>query len=231
MIAAAQRLLAYDSRLSRVLMGAFWWFITSVQFLVTALPFAAVDHASGGTLTHAAIWLGAISALPIGPGAYAALQCMRDSLAESGYPGAPFGRFRRAWTQGWKRLWRLWTGASVVGLLLAYNAALYGGGDAGFIGVTAAAVLGIVAVTAASAAALAGAAGPTLTVLTAGLRAAVLRPQATIAWLALAALAYGAALVPVVGANLALFTPAGCAWAILVVNAATGFDRLAAEPR
>jgi hypothetical protein len=228
MIAAAQRLLAYDSRLSRVLMAAFWWFITSVQFLVTALPFAFVDHASGGESTHAAIWLGAISALPIGPGAYAALSCMRESLAEPGYPGAPFGRFWRAWSQGWKRLWRLWAGASVMGLLLAYNAALYGSGDAAFIGVAIGAVLLLVAVTAASSAALAGAEGPTLAVLTAGLRAAALRPQAPIAWLALAALAYGAAHLPVVGANLALFTPAGCACAILIVNAATGFDRKAA---
>jgi hypothetical protein len=229
MTEATRAWLAYDGRLSRVLLTAFWCFIVSVQFLVTALPFAAVDRASGGSPSHAAIWLGALAALPIGPGAFAALRCTRESLA-SGYPGRPFRRFWTAWAEGWRRLWRLWTGAAAIGLLLAYDAVLYGG-DAAFIGIAAAAALMLVALIAASGAALAGADGPALAVLTAGLRAAARRPQAPVAWLALATGAYGAAQIPVVGADLALFAPAGCAWAILIVNAATGFDRIAAEAR
>ncbi|MCD0445399.1 hypothetical protein LO763_17445 [Glycomyces sp. A-F 0318] len=230
MTAAARAWLAYDGPLSRALLSAFWWFIVSVQFLATALPFAAADHASGGRLSHAAIWLGALAALPIGPGGYAALACMRLGLTEPGYPGRPLRRFWGAWAEGWKRLWRLWTGAAAIGLLLAYNAVLYGGGDAAFAAVAAVSALVPAALIAASAAALAGAAGPALAVLTAGLRAAVRRPQAPAAWLAVAALAYGAAQLPVVGANLGLFAPAACAWAILIVNAATGFDRAAARP-
>jgi hypothetical protein len=222
---------AYDGPLSRVLLAAFWCFAVSVQFLATALPFAAVDHASDGRLTHAGIWLGALAAVPIGPGGYAALACMRLALAESGYPGRPVRRFWGAWAEGWKRLRRLWTGAAAIGLLLAYNAALYGGGDPAFAAVAAASSLVLAALVAAGAAALAGAEGPALAVLTAGLRAAVRRPHAPLAWLALAALAYGAAQLPVVGANLALFAPAGCAWAILIVNAATGFDRIANHRR
>jgi hypothetical protein len=216
--------LAYDSRLSRVLLAVFWWFATSVQLLATALPFAAVDHAIG--LSHLGIWLGALAALPAGPGLYAALKCMRD-FATDGYPGAPFTTFRRAWTQG-LRLWRIWTGAAALGLLLAYNAVLYGAGDAAFAAITIAAALILAALIAVASASLAGADGPALAVLTAALRAAALRPQAPIAWLALAFLAYGSAQLPVVGPNLALFTPAACAFAILIVNAATGFDRKAA---
>lgn len=221
---ATRTWLAYDSRLSRVLLAVFWYFTVSVQFLATALPFAAVDHAAGGELSHAAVWLGALAALPIGPGAYAALRCVRLSLNESGYPGRPFRRFWSAWAEGWKRLWRLWTGAAAIGLLLAYNAVLYGTGDAAFIAIVTVSALVLLALIAASSAAVSGADGPALAVLTAGLRAAVRRPHAPAAWLALIALAYMAAQVPVVGANLTLFTPACCAVAILIVNAATGFD-------
>jgi hypothetical protein len=217
--------LAYDSRLSRVLLAVFWWFATSVQLLATALPFAAVDHAVG--LSHLGIWLGALAALPAGPGLYAALKCMRD-FATDGYPGAPLTTFWRAWARGWRRLWRIWTGAAVLGLLLAYNAVLYGAGDAAFAAVTIAAALILAALVAVAAASLNGADGPALAVLTTALRAAALRPQAPIAWLALSFLAYGSAQLPVVGPNLALFTPAACAFAILIVNAATGFDRKAA---
>ncbi|SDC97052.1 hypothetical protein [Glycomyces harbinensis] len=229
MTTATRAWLAYDGRLSRVLLAVFWYFTVSVQFLATALPFAAADHASGGRLTHAAIWIGALAAIPIGPGGYAALRCMRLSLAGPGYPGRPFRRFWTAWAEGWKRLWRLWTGAAAIGLLLAYNAVLYGGGDAAFIAIAAVAALMAVALIAASSAALAlDGDGPALAVLTAGLRAAVRRPHAPAAWLALVALAYGAAQLPVIGANLTLFTPAACAAAILIVNAATGFDQSAA---
>ncbi|GAA1687722.1 hypothetical protein GCM10009830_39110 [Glycomyces endophyticus] len=216
--------LAYDSRLSRVLLVVFWWFATSVQLLATALPFAAVDHLVG--LSHLGIWLGALAAIPAGPGLYAALTCMR-AFAADGYPGAPFATFRRAWVRGWTRLWRIWTGAAAIGLLLAYNAVLYGADDTGFTLVTTAAALLLAALVAVASAALAGADGPALAVLTAALKAAAVRPQAPVAWLALAVLAYGAAQLPVVGPNLALFTPAAAAWAILVVNAATGFDRKA----
>ncbi|SDK86605.1 hypothetical protein SAMN05216298_1729 [Glycomyces sambucus] len=217
--------LAYDSRLSRTLLGAFWWFATSVQLLATALPFAAVDHAIG--LSHLGIWLGALAAVPAGPGLYAALKCMRDFAAD-GYPGRPFATFWIAWLDGWRRLRRVWTGAAALGLLLAYDAVLYGTGDAAFTAITAAALLGLAALIAVASAVLAGAEGPALAVLTAALKAMVLRPQAPVAWLALAALAYGSAQLPVVGPNLALFTPAACAFAILIVNAATGFDRRAA---
>ncbi|MEU6249074.1 hypothetical protein [Glycomyces sp. NPDC047010] len=213
--------LAYDSRLSRTLLGVFWWFATSVQLLATAVPFAAAGQLG---LTHLGLWAGALAALPAGPGLYAALSCMRDFAAE-GYPGAPFRTFWRAWAQGWNRLWRIWTGAAVLGLLLAYNAVLYGGGDLAFAAICAAAALVLASLIAVASASLAGADGPALAVLTAALRAAARRPQAPVAWLALAALAYGAALVPVIGPNLALFTPAAAAWSVLIVNAATGFDR------
>ncbi|PRY59533.1 hypothetical protein [Glycomyces artemisiae] len=216
--------LAYDSRLSRTLLAVFWWFATSVQLLATAIPFAFAGQLG---LTHLGLWAGAAAALPAGPGLYAALKCMRD-FAAHGYPGAPFRTFWTAWARGWNRLWRIWTGAAVLGLLLAYNAVLYGSGDAAFAAVCAAAALILAALIATASASLAGAEGPALAVLTAALRAAARRPQAPAAWLAVAALAYAAALIPVIGPNLALFTPAAAAWAILIVNAATGFDRQAA---
>ena len=76
--------------------------------------------------------------------------------------------------------------------------------------------------------ALQGASGRPLAVLTIALQAAAARPLAPLAWLAALAAALAATQLPVFGPNLALFLPAACAWVMLAVNKAVGFDRRAA---
>lgn len=220
-------LFAYDGRLARALLAVFQFFAVSVLFLLTALPALVLDQASG-SVSHAAIWLGVLAALPIGPGAYAALSSMRGFIAERGYPGSPLRRFGKAFAEGTVRLCWLWAGAAGIGLLLAYNAALYGSDDGAFLAVSALGALVAVAAIAVCCVALQGASGRPLAVLTLALHAATARPLAPAAWLAVLVTALAATQLPVFGANLALFLPAVGAWAILSVNKAVGFDRKAA---
>lgn len=220
-------LFAYDGRLARVLLAVFQHFAVSVLFLLTALPAVVVDQASG-SVSHAAIWLGVLAALPIGPGAYAALSGMRGFIAERGYPGSPFRRFWKAFADGAMRLRWLWAGAAGIGLLLAYNAALYGDGDGAFLAIMASGALIAVAAVAVCCVALQGASGRPLEVLTIALHAATARPLAPLSWLAVLVAALAATQAPIFGPNLALFLPAVSAWAILTVNRRLGFDRKAA---
>jgi hypothetical protein len=226
-IGAARGLFAYDGRLARVLLAVFQCFAISALFLLTALPAIVVDQASG-RISHAAIWLGVLAALPIGPGAYAVLAGMRGFIAEHGYQGRLFKRFWSDFATGTARLRWLWAGAAAMELLLAYNAALYGDGDGAFLAVTAGGVLVAAAVVAVCCVALQGASGRPLEVLTLALHAAAARPLAPLAWLAVLAAALVATQLPVFGANLALFLPALAAWTLLTANLVTGFDRKAA---
>jgi len=220
-------LFAYDERLARSLLAAFWFFIVSVQFLATALPGILFDRLIGWQPTHGAIWLGVLSTVTVGPGVVAALSSMQAFIDEQGYPRRPFGRFWAAFRTAISRLWWFWAWLAGLELLLAYNLALYGDLDAVFIAATVVGVLLLVAVVSVSSAFLAGASGRPLTRLTAALRATVMRPQAPAAWILLVAVACGSTLVPVIGPNLALFMPGLCAWAILIVNHAVGFDQAA----
>ncbi|HEY1093717.1 MAG TPA: hypothetical protein VGE61_03380 [Glycomyces sp.] len=223
----AKGLFAYDGRLSRVLLAAFQFFAVSALFLLTALPAIVVDQASGRA-SHAAIWLGVIAALPIGPGVYAVLAGMQGFIEEGGYQGALFRRFWRAFATGAVRLRWLWTGMAAIELLLAYNAALYGSGDGAFLAVTAGGAVVALAAVAVCCVVLQGISGRPLEVLTIAVHAAAARPLAPLAWLAVLAAALAATQLPVFGANLALFLPALAAWAILTANHRLGFDRKAA---
>lgn len=226
-IGAPRGLFAYDGRLARVLLAVFQFFGVSALFLLTALPAIIVDQASG-RISHAAIWLGVIAALPIGPGAYAVLAGMRGFIAEHGYQGRLFKRYWRAFATGAVTLRWLWAGAAAMELLLAYNAALYGDGDRAFLAVTAGGALIALATVAVCCVALQGASGRPLEVLTLALHAAAARPLAPLTWLAVLATALAATQLPVLGTNLALFLPALAAWTVLTVNRTTGFDRKAA---
>jgi hypothetical protein len=224
----AKGLFAYDGRLARALLAVFQFFAVSALFLLTALPAIVVDQASG-RVSHAAIWLGVIAALPIGPGVYAVLAAMRGFIAEGGYQGSLFRRFWRAFATGAVRLRWLWTGLAVIELLLAYNAALYGGGDGTFLAITAGGALVALTTIAVCCVALQGASGRPLEVLTLALHAAATRPLAPLTWLAVLVTALAATQTPIFGTNLALFLPALAAWGILTANRLTGFDRKAAD--
>jgi hypothetical protein len=219
----------YDGRLARSLLAAFQFFIVSVQFLATALPAILFDRLVGWQPTHGAIWLGVLSTVSIGPGAVAALSSMRAFVLEGGYPGRPFRTFWTGFSTAITRLWWFWTGLAVLEVLLAYNLALYGALDAVFIGAVLVGALLLVACVSMSCALLAGASGRPLLMLASAMRAAIVRPQAPAAWILLVAIGCGSTLVPVIGPNLALFAPGVCAWAILIVNDAVGFDRAVSD--
>ncbi|MFG3341003.1 hypothetical protein [Glycomyces sp. NPDC048151] len=229
MSAAAKGLFAYDGRLSRALLAVFQFFAVSGLFLLTALPAIIVDQASG-SVSHAAIWLGTVAALPIGPGVYAVLAGMRGFIAAGGYEGGLFRRFWRDFASGAKGLRWLWLGVAALELLLAYNAALYGG-DGAFLAVTAGGAAVALAAVAVCCVAPQGASGTPLELLTLALHAAASRPLAPLAWLAVLATALAATQLPVVGTNLALFLPALAAWTVLAANRRLGFDRKAAALR
>ncbi|MDA1361460.1 hypothetical protein O1R50_17665 [Glycomyces luteolus] len=227
---ATRGLLAYDGRLSRVLLAVFQYFAVSALFLLTALPAIIVDQASG-RVSHAGIWLGVLAALPIGPGAYAVLAGMRGFLIEGGYQGRVFRRFWRDFATGAVRLRWLWAGVALIALPLGYNAALYGGSDVPFLAVMAGGALVAVSAVAVCSASLQGAEGTPLEILTLALHAAAARPLAPLAHLAVLVIALAATQLPVFGANLVLFLPALAAWAVLTVNRLSGFDRKAAALR
>jgi hypothetical protein len=220
-------LFAYDGRLSRALLAVFQFFAVSALFLLTALPAIVLDQASGRA-SHAAIWLGVVAALPIGPGVYAALAGMQGFIEEGGYQGALFRRFWRAFAFGATRLRRLWAGVAVIELLLAYNAVLYGADDGAFLAVMAGGALVAATVVAVCCLALQGVSGGPLEILTRALHACISRPLAPLAWLAVLAAALAATQLPVFGPNLVLFLPALAAWTILTANRRLGFDRKAA---
>ena len=217
-------LFAYDGLIGRLLLSIFQFFIVSVQFLPTALLAALYDRIVGWQTTHVAIWLGALALAPIGPGVYAVLASMRDFLAEGGYPGAPIRRFWRAYRDGATRLWWWWLGVTAFTVLLGYNAALYGESGVVFAGIVTGAALAAAASVAVCCAVLLGAHGRPLQVLTTAFAAGAARPLVVLAWLFLLVIAGGAAAIPLIGQSLVLFLPALAGWAILIVNAATGFD-------
>ena len=223
-------LFAYDGLIGRLLLSIFQFFIVSVQFLATALLAALYDRFVGWQATHVAVWLGALAVLPIGPGVYAVLAAMRDFLAEGGYPGAPIRRFWRAYRDGATRLWWWWLGATAFAVLLAYNAALYGETGAVVAGIIIGAALVVVASVAICCAVLLGVRGRPLQLAAVAFGSAALRPHVVLVWLFLLVAAAGASAIPVIGPSLALFLPALAGWAVLIVNAATGFDAKVAAP-
>jgi hypothetical protein len=217
-------LFAYDGPIGRLLLSIFQFFIVSVQFVATAMLAVLYDRIVGWQTTHVAIWLGALALTPIGPGVYAVLASMRDFLAEGGYPGAPIRRFWRAYREGAARLWWWWLGVTAFVVLLGYNAALYGASGVVFAGIVIAAALVAVASVAVCCAVLLAARGRRLQLLAAAFAAGAARPLVVLAWLLLVVVASAAAAIPVVGTSLMLFLPALAGWAILIVNATTGFD-------
>lgn len=228
MSTAPARMFAYDGRLARMLLLVFGGFAISAQFVLTALP-AALIEAGTARISHGAIWLGALAALPIGPGVYAVLAGTRDMIAERGYAGAPVRRFWRAFAAGAVRLHRMWLGLALLQVLLAYNGALYGNDDGVFLAVAALALLLALAAIAVCCTVLDGTEGTLLSVLTTALHAAAARPLAPFAWAATLLVGWAALSIPLIGPSLALFAPACCAWLVLTANAATGFDRKAAS--
>jgi hypothetical protein len=216
--------LGYEGRLASTMLGVFYTFIVSAQLIATTLPFLVFDRLVGWQHTQVALWLGVASLLPVGPGMFATLSSVRDHAAERGYPGRPVRRFRSSFARAVRTLWWWWLGLATVEVVVGYDVLLLGATDSvflvavAFVGVLVATTIALVCVV------LDGASGRPTAVLAAALAAVASRPHIALAWLFLVLVAVATTMLPVVGASLALFVPALCAWAVLIVNTAFGFN-------
>lgn len=218
------RVLAPEGRVNRVMLSILQHVQASVLLMVALIPAFAFHALVGWQATHLALWLGVLALLPAGPGLFALHTVSRAFLLEGSYPGHGVRRFVAAYGRGVAGLWQWWLVVALVGLLLAYNLALYGASDA----VLALALVGLAALLAlsigVSCAAFVAPGHGWLSLLAAVGSAGLRRPHVLLSWVFLALLVGGSVYLPVVGVSLPLIAPGLAACAILVVNAATGFD-------
>jgi hypothetical protein len=212
----ARALVAYDGPLARLLIGVLQVFLASASFLAATAPLAAFMLLVGWQPTHLAIALFAVSTLTCAPavaGLLAAAARILDERVDARAGRAFWGSFAGSA----RARWRVAAGTAAVAWILSYDVALFSDVD------------GVVLLAIAGAALLAMSIGAVASApdrsLTAALRSAAARPHLALAWLLLAAIAAALCLIPVVGASLALFTPALAALAIQICNRTLGFSR------
>jgi hypothetical protein len=204
-----------DGPLARTLLGVWSVFVPSVCFLICCTPYAVFERAIGWQPSHGAIWLGALSLAPVGPGLRGLLAATRAVVGERGYPGHLVRRFVDAIRSSSPALRAAWCWLPGVTVLLAYDVALAGP----LVLVVGIALL--VLLIGASAADRPGQRGSAL--LQVVLVSAVRRPQAPLSWLFLLTAATLATTIPLIGPQLLLVMPGAWAAAVDVVNRAWGF--------
>jgi len=216
-VARVRAILALDGPLAALLLTVFQYFLVSVSFIGCLVPAFAFEALVGWQATHLALWLGALSLLPLVPAGYALLRSSRRLLAERG--DARAGRqFWRSFAQGCRMLWWAALAQTVVVLLLAYDFALFGSSDAvmllvmGAAALAAAVLVGVCIVAAAR-----GVQRPIETIAVA-VRVMARRPHIALSWLLLIALGLAATTLPLAGAALPLFLPALLGVGIHVCN-------------
>lgn len=214
------RLLGYDGVIATLLLAVFRCFLVSLSFVVCLLPALAFQALIGWQATHLALWLGSVSLLTVAPALQALVLAASPLLDGDARPV-------RAFWRGFADAARTRTGTAtlptVAALVLGYDVALLGADGPVLLG---AAAVGAVAVAVVlSAAFLAASPLRGTALLIAAVRVIVLRPHLALAWLLLAALAVGAATLPVVGAVAWLFAPALAAVAAVVCNRSLGFEK------
>lgn len=223
------RILAPDARVAQVLLTIYQHVQASSLMLVTLLPALAFHVLVGWQPTHLAIWLGVISMLTAGPGLFALFSVTADFLAICAYPGSGFKRFFQAFARGAIALWQWWLTAGMLGLLMAYNLALYGQSDGVFMAVLAGiALLAAVSVGLSCSQLQAPQRRWLATVARLGSSVAR-RPHALLTWLFLIVITVAAVWIPVIGPSMPLIAPALAAMTALLVNGATGFHAMMTE--
>jgi hypothetical protein len=220
----AERLLGYDGPVAAMLLGAFQYFTVSVSFVACLMPVLVFQALVGWQATHLAIWLGALSLLPVYPALHGLLQASEALRAE----GASARGGRLFWsqfaiavrTQAWAAV-----AVAAVALLIGYDLALMGSSDVVFLIAVTAIVLMIVLAVAVSTVASRRSGRP-IALLTLAATAVVKRPHVALAWLMLAGVAVAATALPIVGAVAWCFAPAGAAVSARICNRALGFDAI-----
>jgi hypothetical protein len=200
-------LAALEGPLATAVLTVFQYFLVSVSFWGCLVPTFAFLALVGWQPTHVALWLGALSLLPVVPAVYALIRSSRRLLAERAEARAGrlfWASFVRACrTLAWAAL-----AVVVVTLLLAYDVALFGPSDAMLLFAVGAAALVLVLMVGICTVAASRSVHPPLDVATAAVKAIARRPHVALSWLLLVGLGMGAMTLPVVGSALAMFLPA-----------------------
>ena len=216
-------LLALDGPVAMTSLAVFQYFVLSVSFLAAAaLPAVAFQLLIGWQGTHLALWLGAVSTLPVAPATYALLRGARSTLTHKAEAHA-VRTFWRAFADGCRTLWWAALAAAGIVLTLGYDIALYDASGAVLLFAAAAAAVAAVLLVAVSlVAASAPQARATAMVIVAA-RRICRRPHVALAWLLLIGLGVAATALPLVGPAVALFLPALVGVGIHICNDALRF--------
>ncbi|MDQ7879764.1 hypothetical protein Q9R08_17360 [Microbacterium sp. QXD-8] len=210
-------LAALEGPLATTVLTVFQYFLVSVSFWGCLVPAFAFLALVGWQPTHVALWLGALSLLPVVPAVYALLRSSRRLLAERGTARA--GRvFWTSFAQACRTLAWAALSVGVLALLLAYDLALFGASDAMLLFAVGVAVVVLVLVIGICAATARRSEHRPIDVTTAAVKAIARRPHVALSWLLLVALGIGAMTLPVIGSALAMFLPALLAVGIHICN-------------
>jgi hypothetical protein len=217
-------LFGYDGRIAATLLRIFQFFLVSVSFFACLAPALAFTLLVGWQLTHFAVWLGAASLLPLAPAVVALLAAAERGLLLRTNEVSAAREFWCSFAGAACTLWWVALATSAAVVFLAYDLALMGQSDLGFLGVVAVAAflwmlllgIGVVATRSPHLSPLA--------LLAAAGRVILTRPHLALSWLLLTGLGLGLAAVPLVGFSAALFAPALVAIAIAICNNAMGLS-------
>ncbi|MET7337693.1 hypothetical protein [Nonomuraea sp. NPDC005650] len=211
-----------DGPVARTALVTWHVFVASACFLGCCAPYFLFERLIGWQPSHGALWLGALSLMPVGPALRGLLATMHAMVGEGGYPGRPVGRFAGAIRQSSRGLRVLWWSLPALALLLAYDLALYGATNPAVpvLAVTVGTLLGLILIGATVADTRHCGLAVTLHMV---LRSAARRPHIPLAWLFLLLAAVLVTDLPLVGPSLLLFVPAAWAAAVDVVNRSWGF--------
>ena len=221
-----QRLLAYDGPLAGRVLGVFGCFLASVSFLACLIPLLVFTALVGWQATHLAILLSAVATAPVVPGIHGLLGAA-GSLLDHGRDAHAGRVFWRGFADGCRRLWRIAALVGAATVIVSYDVALLPTSDILLLAVPviAAVLLGLVIAVSLRA----GAPTEPRPSLRGAAHAAARAPHVVLSWMLLAALAVGAAFLPVVGSSAVLFAPGLAALGIQICARALRFETREAE--
>ena len=216
------RLLGYDGAVATLLLTVFQYFLVSASFVACLMPTLLFQALVGWQLTHLALWLGALSLLPLAP-ALQALAIAADGLLTHGASVHAGRIFWRAFADAVRTRWAaaLAVGASV--LVFGYDVALLGADDWVLLGAAALVAVAAVVLIASIFLIAAGSELRGVALAVAAGRVVLLRPHLALVWLLLAGVAVFATTLPVVGAVAWFSAPALAAVGAAICNRTLGF--------
>lgn len=214
---------AVDGDLSRRVMAVAEVVGASAATLLVTSPAWVFAYLGGWQPAHAALWLGALTTLPLGPAAVALLTTVRRVLLRRAPSPHPVRGFLAALLFGLSA-WRVWAVGAAIVLVIGYQLTIMGTTSTAVLAPTVllAVICGLAGCAVSSGMAAQHRAPAPMAA--ASLRAALKRPTVLCVWAFVTALAALAPAIPLVGPTLAFLAPAGWAVAVVVVNVTFGFD-------